>query len=308
MLILSLHMKLMRIKKTLCFTGFMFAVTFVSGQDLLDILDKEHKDTLRFTEATFKFSRITYGQSVQTRKNGTLDIFISNRFWNTPEERSQSFFVDRINTRFALEYGVSDRLLLGVGGSTFDERFDGFLKYKLVRQGTAGKASPITISLLQSVSQFSDMLPYSSPGNKTSKRLSYTSQVLIAKKITPDFSLQISPTFIHRGIVFNETDPQNHFAIGFGGRYKLGGHISLVSEYYYVANPITSFDTYGPFSLGVNWELSDVMLQFMLTNAVSMVDDAYITQTRNNFNFKNPNLNFGFNFTYTIHFKNRLKR
>jgi hypothetical protein len=150
----------MKIKKILSVLTFLLAISFVNSQELLDLLDKEHKDTLRFTEATFKFSRITYGHSVQTRKNGTLDVFISNRFWNTPEERSQSFFVDRINTRFALEYGLSDRLLLGVGGSTFDERFDGFLKYKLVRQGAAGQRSPITISLLQSVSRFGDILPY----------------------------------------------------------------------------------------------------------------------------------------------------
>ena len=130
---------------------------------------------------------------------------------------------------------------------------------------------------------------------------------LVAKKITSNLSLQVSPTFIHRGLRRTTEDPLNVLAVGIGGRYKLGGHVSFVSEYYYVANPIESFDTYGPFSLGVNWELSDVMLQFMLTNSPLMVEDAFITGTRNNFNFKNPNLNFGFNFTYTFHLKNKLK-
>ncbi len=300
-------------------TFVMLTSSFVSGQELLDILDKEHQDTLRFAEATFKYSRITYGQSVQTRKQGTLDISINNRFWNSPEEQSQSFVADHINTRFALEYGISDRILLGAGGSTFDERFDAFLKYKLVRQSSGKNGSPVTVSLFQSASYFDGTLPYSdtypttypiyyTPETTTSNRFSFTSQVLIARKFTSNFSLQIAPTFVHRGLVFDENDPQNHFAIGFGGRYKLGGHVSFVSEYYYVANPIESFDTYGPFSVGINWELSDTMLQFMLTNAPSMVEDAFITQTRNNFNFKDPNLNFGFNFVYTIHFKNKLKR
>lgn len=297
----------MEIKKIVFFIAFALTISCANGQNLLDILDKEHKDTLQFTEATFKFSRITFGQSAQTRKDGMLDLFISNRFWNRPTERSQSFFVDLMSTRFAIEYGLSDRLLAGVGGTTFNGRFDGFLKYKLIRQGVANSGSPVTVTLFQNTSYFNENLPSSSLGEITSKRFSFTSQVLIAKKITSDFSLQISPTFIHRGLVFDEDDPQNHFAIGFGGRYKLGGHVSLVSEYYYVANPIKSFNTYSPFSLGVNWELSDVMLQFKLTNAVSMVEDAFITQTRNNFNFKNPNLNFGFNFTYTFHLKNRLK-
>ncbi|MDJ0645453.1 MAG: DUF5777 family beta-barrel protein [Flavobacteriaceae bacterium] len=298
----------MKAKRLYFFLVLAFMVSSVKAQDLLDILDKERKDTLRYAEATFKFSRISFGHSVQTRKDGTLDVFITNRFWNTPADRSQSFFVDRLSTRFALEYGVSDRLMFGVGGTTFDGRFDSFLKYKLVKQRVDGNGSPFSLSLFQNASYFSESLSGSRYDAISSGRFSFTTQLLVAKKITPKFSLQVSPTFIHRGLVYGPEDPQNHFAVGFGGRYKLGAHVSFVSEYYYVANPLKSIDTYGPFSIGVNWELSDVMLQFMLTNAVSTVEDAFIAQTRNNFNFKNPNLNFGFNFTYTFHLKNKLKR
>ena len=112
---------------------------------------------------------------------------------------------------------------------------------------------------------------------------------------------------MYRGLQFNQQDTQHFFAMGFGARYKVGNHVSVVSEFYHTFNPVTSFDTYGPFALGVNWEIGDVLLQFMLTNARDMVEDAFITRTRNNFNFKNPNLNFGFNATYVIHFKNKLK-
>ncbi|AKA36512.1 DUF5777 family beta-barrel protein [Flagellimonas lutaonensis] len=279
----------------------------VVSQNLLDILEDEQQDIPQYTQATFKFSRIAFGHSIETRKKGLLDIFVANRFWNTPEERTQSFAADRLSTRIALEYGISDKFLVGVGGTTFDGLFDGFVKYKLVQQRSDQKGSPISITLLQSTSYFSETLASPNIEDDFSHRLSFTSQMLIGKKITPNFSLQMVPTFVHRGLVLSNEDPQNHFAIGFGGRYKLGNHVSVVSEYYYTANPIKSFDTYGPFALGVNWEIGDVMLQFMLTNAVRMVEDAYITRTRHNFNFRNPNLNFGFNMTYVIHFKRKLK-
>lgn len=287
---------------------FFFISVLVAGssqaQSLLELLDTEQTDTTQFTQATFKFSRISFGQSVETRKAGVLDVFFSNRFWNTPEESSQSFFVDKLSTRIALEYGILDRLMFGIGGTTFDERYDGFFKYKLIRQNNKGK--PFSMSLYQGISYYSDEVSYYQD-IANSSRYSFTSQLLIAKKINPNFSLQISPTFVHRGLSLTQDENKNHFALGIGGRYKLGGHVSFVSEYYYVTNPVESFDTYGPFSLGINWELSDVMLQFMLTNAVSMVEDTFITNTRNNFNFKNPNLNFGFNFTYVFHLKNKLK-
>ncbi len=293
--------------KVLCLVWFC-SLTAAIGQDLLGILDKEYADTPQYTQATFKFSRIAFGHSIETRKKGILDIFVANRFWNTPADRSQSFAADRLSTRIALEYGISDRFLMGFGGTTYDGLFDAYLKYKLVKQRSDGKGSPVSITFFQGSSYFSEGLASPSIQDDFSNRLSFTSQLLIGKKISSNFSLQIAPSFIHRGLEYSPEDPQSHFAIGFGGRYKLGNHVSVVSEYYYTANPIESFDTYGPFALGVNWEIGDVMLQFMLTNAVRMVEDSFITQTRNNFNFRNPNLNFGFNMTYVLHFKRHLKK
>lgn len=281
-------------------------IQFSYTQDLLGILENEQKDIPKYTSATFKMTRIAIGHSIETRKKGVLEIFVANRFWNTPELRTQSFFVDRLSSRIALEYGISDRLSLGFGGTSFDGLFDGYLKYKLVQQRDDGKGSPFSITLLQSSSYNSNAFP--NADTSFSDRLAFTTQALIAKKFSQDFSLQITPSFIYRGNLASNEDPRNHFAIGFGGRYKLGSHLSLVSEYYYTANPIESFDVYAPFALGVNWEIGDIMLQFMLTNAQRIVDDAFITQTRNNFNFKNPNLNFGFNATYVIHFKRGLKK
>ncbi|MFP2997273.1 DUF5777 family beta-barrel protein [Spongiivirga sp. MCCC 1A20706] len=297
----------MKAKKILFFLFLGMTASYLKAQDLLEILDKEQKDTPLYANSTFAFSRISIGHSVETRKTGTLDIFTTNRFWNLPIERTQSFVADRMSSRIALEYGISDRLLFGAGFTTFEERYDAFLKYKLVRERKDGKGWPFSVSLFQNVSYYDRDFSRFGYNETLSERQGFTSQLLIAKKITPQFSLQISPTFIKRGLVFQETDDQDHFAIGFGARFKLGSHVSLVSEYYYVANPVDGINTYGPFSLGVNWELSDVMLQFMMTNTPSMVEDAFIVETRNNFNFKPPNFNFGFNFTYTFHLKNKLR-
>ncbi|MGW9684043.1 DUF5777 family beta-barrel protein [Flagellimonas sp. 2504JD1-5] len=286
----------------------VFANTAEAQKGLLDILEEEQKDTLpQYTSATFKTTRITYGHSVETRKKGILEVFVANRFWNTPELRSQKFGVDKLNVRIALEYAISDRLSTGFGGSTWDGLFDGYLKYRLIRQRNDSEGAPFNVTLFQNASYNSEAMTGAYATGTFSNRLSYTSQVLIARKFNSKFSLQLAPTFIHRGFEGSPEDPNNHYALGFGGRYKLSNHVSLVSEYYTVFNPVESTDTYGPFGLGINWEIGDVMLQFMLTNAPSMVEDSFIAGTRNNFNFKNPNLNFGFNFTYVIHFNRKLK-
>ena len=149
--------------------------------------------------------------------------------------------------------------------------------------------------------EFSDVYGKESSDNN----YAFTSQVLIARKFNPDLSIQITPTFIHKTNTTSNDDPNSQFAIGFGGRHKIGGHASIVSEYYYVANPLKSMDTYNAFMLGVNWELSHLLLQFHVTNARHFAEDTFITQTTHNFNFKDPNLHFGFNATFVLHTKKK---
>ncbi len=276
----------------------------MNAQGLLDTLEKEYPDTPQYEFATFKASRLSIGHSVETRKKGILEIQAFNRFWNIPNYRGQSFVADKLNARLALEYGISDRLSFGAGAGTLDGIFDGFLKYKLVRQRSDGKGSPLSVTLFQNGSYRSKRnrpFPDVNRFDEFSDKLAFTSQLLIARKFTPQFSMQISPTYIHRSSSTFPEDPNNQFAIGVGGRYKLDGHVSIVSEYYYLINPLESINTYDAFSLGVNWELSDVMLQFQLTNTRAMVEDAFITQTPNNFNFKDGNFVFGFNAIFVLH-------
>ncbi len=288
----------------LCFFILIGFSTSIHGQDLLETLEKEYPDTPQYEIATFKSTRISIGHSVENRKKGVLEIMAMNRFWNIPNYGGQSFVADKLSSRLALEYGISDRLTFGAGATTLEGVYDGFLKYKLIRQRKSKGGSPFSVTLFQNTSYRSERNePFVDINlfDDFTDQLAFTSQVLIAHKFTPQFSLQVSPTFIHRGSSAFEEDPHNQFAIGIGGRYKLGGHVSIVSEYYYLANPLKSIDTYDAFSLGVNWELSDVMLQFQLTNTRSMVEDAFITQTPNNFNFKDGNFVFGFNAIFVLH-------
>ncbi len=49
------------------------------------------------------------------------------------------------------------------------------------------------------------------------------------------------------------------------------------------------------------------MLQFQLTNIRSATEDAFISQTPNNFNFNDGNFVFGFTGIFILHTRNRLK-
>lgn len=288
--------------------AFMVFSSSLNAQDLLDKLNKEFPNNPIYEIATFKTTRIGLGHSIETRKKGALEISLYNRYWNIPNFEGQRFLADVVSTRYGLDYSFTDNLTLGLGYTNHDKITDGFVKYKLIKQRENSKKGFVSITLVQGFSHKSIEKiggTIYEPTTSSSNKYAFTSQVLVARKINSDLSLQITPTFIHKETNSLNDDPNNQFAIAFGGRHKIGGHASIVTEYFYVANPIKSIQTYNAFMVGVNWELSHLLLQFQMTNARTFAEDTFITQTKNNFNAKDGNFHFGFNATFVLHTKKK---
>ncbi|WP_440879726.1 DUF5777 family beta-barrel protein [Tenacibaculum sp. C7A-26P2] len=289
--------------------------SFLIAQDLLNQLDKEFPSTPVYEIATFKTTRIGLGHSIETRKQGALEISLYNRFWNHKEGTTQRFLADEVSTRFGLDYAITNNFTMGVSYTNFDKITEGYLKYKFLKQLKKSKKIPLSMVLLQTIShrnkealqEYDQYGVLTSDSNKSSV-YSYTLQLLIARKFNTKFSAQFSPIFITRNHSVFEGQPKNQFALGFGARYKVGGHVSFVSEYYKVFNTSKIVTSYNPFMIGVNWELSHLLLQFQITNVRNYADDTFITQTKNNFNFHDGNFHFGFNATFVLHLsKNEMR-
>jgi len=270
------------------------------AQDLLTLLDKEPIVQPEFTLSTFKGNRLSLGHSVETRKKGALEFTFMSRYWNTTQENSNSFIADRVSTRLGADYAITDRFTTGVGFGLSNGIVDGYAKYRILRQGINNNGSPIGITGLQTATYRSESFNNIEERDDFFQKTAFTTQLLIARKITQDFSLQLSPTFVYRSSSRNINDDNTQFAVGFGGRYKVAHHVSIVSEYYYVANELESIETFGAFALGVNWSVRHILLQFSMTNNPTFTEDSFITQTRKNFNFRDGNFFFGFNATYFL--------
>jgi len=52
--------------------------------------------------------------------------------------------------RMGFEYGINDRLMVGVGRSNVNKEADAFFKYKILRQSTGKKRMPISVSWFSS--------------------------------------------------------------------------------------------------------------------------------------------------------------
>lgn len=281
------------IVSTLTFMLLLLTVLFANAQDdLLNMLEKDIVQTneTEYTYATFKTTRIINGQSIETTPGGHLNFIIGHRFGKINDGFYQFFGLDQSTIRLGLEYGISDRLNISIGRSSFMKTGDGYLKYKLIRQSDK---IPLTTTLFASMAI--NGMKWSEPerNNYFSSRLSYAYQVLLARKFTNALSLQLSPSFIHRNLVETTQDQNDVYAIGIGGRIKLTNRVSLNGEYFYQLPGNNADKTYNSVALGFDIETGGHIFQLQITNSKGMIEQYFIPMTSGD--VANGDIYFGFN-------------
>ena len=278
-----------------------FSISIVYSQnDLLDILEEETKQETsnEIVTSIFKGTRILNGHSVENRKKQELEFIISHRFGRVNLGFDELFGLDQANIRFAFEYGLNDNLTIGIGRSSFEKTFDSFLKYSLIHQTKGEKSFPFAISLFGSIAA-KTIKDYPPTDKRTfAESLFYVGQVLIARKVSSDFSVQLTPTYIQRNTVKISEDPYDIFALGFGSRLKLSKRVSLNSEYFHAFNESMSINARNSLSFGVDIETGGHVFQLILSNSITMIEKSFIAETTGN--FFGGDIHFGFNLSRTF--------
>lgn len=286
--------------KKLLSTIFLLACSYalMAQEDLMDVLEKEVDENPLHVEQTFKGTRLINGHSIETRDRGVLDFIISHRFGRLNSGGYQFFGLDDSNIRLGLDYGIADRLNIGVGRNSFEKTFDGFLKYKILRQ-TESDAGNVPVSVVGLASAALKTLKDGTTGERNlSEGLAYTYQVLIARKFSPAFSFQLSPTMIHRNAVQEAADPNVVYALGFGGRIKLTTRISFNAEYYHQFNRDANSVMYDAVAIGFDIETGGHVFQLHFTNSRAMIEKGFIAETTGD--FLDGDIHFGFNISRTF--------
>lgn len=282
------------------FLLLIFVVFSINGaiaqEDLMELIDQESDQEIAFTDQTFKGTRLINGHSIETRKKGVLDVIISHRFGRLNSGAYELFGLDESNVRLGVDYGLTDRLNLGIGRNSFEKTFDGFLKYKILRQRAGG--APLSVAGFSSAAL--KTLKTGDPAGEPdlNSRLTYSYQLILAKKFSPSFSFQVSPTLVHRNSVIEDQDPNDIFALGAGGRIKLTKRISLNAEYYYQLNASAATPMKNSVAIGFDLETGGHVFQLHFTNSRAMIEKGFITETTGD--FFDGDVHFGFNISRTF--------
>ncbi len=272
----------MTIRRIIPFFLLIFSVSIpVWAQDLDKMLEEATGSSTTYTTATFKSTRIINGHSIERMQAGQLDVRISHRFGPINSGAYNLWGLDQANMHLGMEYGITNWVMVGLGRGTYEKAYDGFLKFSLLRQSKGERAMPVSMSLFTSVAY--STLKWTGEGTLNAwDRMSYVSQLLVARKFNERFSFEINPTYVHRNMVATEMDPNDVWSVGAGFRFKITKRLSFNGEYYYVIPPINdhrSTQTYNPLAIGVDIETGGHVFTIMLTNSVAMIEKGFIGET-----------------------------
>ncbi len=270
---------------------FSFTTNIMAQDDLEKLLANDKKPEKEYARNAFKSSRVINGHSMEMIGKGVLDFRILHRFGTFKSGINNFFGLDQATMRMGFDYGVTKDLTLGIGRSTFNKEYDGFVKYRFAHQHTGLKAFPLSLVWVSGITLNSTKI--TDPRlNDFSNKLGYYHQLIAGRKFSEAFTLQLSPTFVHRNLVEYHTDMNNMVAVGIGGRVKISRRSAFILDTYPIVYGASSYNKI-PVSIGFDIETGGHVFQLHITNAKGMNEKSFITETLQDWG--KGEIQFGFN-------------
>jgi Membrane bound beta barrel domain (DUF5777) len=198
----------------------------------------------KFVRATFNSTRIINNHSVEIITPGNIQFLISHHFgyfWNKDlgTKGDNNRFRQNLAHLFGLNAGIAQTYLsfdvspvkwanVGVA-ATGRAVFEGWAKFRILRQQTGKGGMPFSLGWISMANIYTGI---KEPDEFTNNRWSFMHQILIARKFSDKFSLQLNPTLVYFNIVPYGINNSNFVgSIGMGAKYKATPKLNLTMEY-----------------------------------------------------------------------------
>ncbi len=249
---------------------------------------------------TFKDTRVINSQSVETLPKGKLDVRISHRFGDLAGDNGgfATFYglENASDISIGANYGVTDRFMIGLhrskgagvmpsGSSGLRQLLNAAFKLNISRQSSEG--APVSATLY-GLSSFSTQQKLEGLGTETlvasfpefNHRFAFHASLILARKFSKGFSLQVIPAYTHRNLVFFE-DKNGMMSIAAATRIQLTKNLGLIGE---ITLPLidsrtTDLGYYPAVGVGLEIDTGGHIFQINLTNATALMETDYIPYT-----------------------------
>lgn len=230
---------------------------------------KKEKKKEKIERPAFESATLIDNPTNVVFKKNTLEVQMAHRFGQFKSKAGNDLagFWGNSNIRIGVAYSIHDRVAVGFG-TTKDNRFQDFNYKVALLQQTRSEKMPVSVTLYGNFTV--DARKAENNFYHIQDRWSNFNQIIIARRFSPNLSLQIAPSISHFNIV--EPEIRNDMvAIAFGGRYKVSPQTSILIDY---SQPLTKFHTNNPhpgISFGVEFGTSAHTFQLFATNYFGIV-------------------------------------
>ena len=269
---------------------FLTVNSWGQGDDLLNELEADASPIENFQYPAFKAMKIGNLQSTKVSEGGDMYMYVSHRFGTLKDGISTFFGLDNANTKIQLLYGIIDGFQVSLSRESLRKTYAGSAKVKITSQTDD---FPIVISAYTTVNYNSAISKIQYPNISTIDRLSYSTQLLIARRFSDRFSFEFAPTHVRQNIVFETGQFHDVFALGAGGRFKLNKRISINADYIYNFNRVENSIYKNPLTLGIDIETGGHVFQLLFSNAQSTNEPSFISNAEGD--WSKGDIFFGFN-------------
>ncbi len=281
-------------KKIVVLSIIIFSSVFAFSQ--------KGEDEAGFVEQTFSGTRVVIGQAVDIAPNGEMHLDIQHHFGPLNSGFYDFFGFDQAATRIGIHYSFNDWLAIGVGRTTIEKVWDGSLKVRVLRQKTNG-GMPLSLTYFTSMGINSLKWDDNTRTNYFSSRMTYTHQLILARKFGDRISMQIVPSLVHRNLVEKEIDDNDVYTLGGAVSIKLSETIDINAEYHYILSQQTAKGFDNSLSLGIDINTAGHVFQFFLTNSQGIIEQHFIPATKGK--WTNGDIHIGFNIVRSFTIKQR---
>ncbi len=275
---------------------FPFAKSFAQ-EDLDKLIHIDAPKNEKVT-ATFKSGNLINLKTTETIHRNEMDFRVDHRFGDIAGSAGggKNFFGldNSTDIRIGFDYGLFDNLNIGIarakGATAVRQLFEGNVKYRFIEQ-TVDNSIPVSVAFFGSTT-LSAMEASTDKSSAASfenfnDRLSYATQLIIARKFSSDLSLVVVPSYLHRNYTaFN--DQNDVFAIGIGGRAKVSNRIALVADYTLpfrkasnkkYREEVGGQRYYNALGVGLEMDTGGHIFHLNFTNATAIQESQFISET-----------------------------
>ena len=259
----------------------------------------------------FKGTRVINGHSIEMLAPGTLDFRILHRFGlfyqDNPDQSAKQNFkdflynyggLDAATMRMSFDFGITKNFSAGIARSTSRKEVDVFGKYRLLWQSKGDRAMPVSVVLVAGTTRKG-----TPRDGAEADRYAYYGEILVGRKFSERFTLQLSPIWLHQNLPESDVFPKDLYASSIGARYKITKRMAIVVDYGLAFNRKPTDNSQNPLAVGLDIETGGHVFQLHFSNAEGMNERAFLSDQNND--WWKGEIRFGFNLSRIFQIKKR---